>query len=328
MTRQREIGSMCRSLLAAALALLGVAAAATALAGDREQAVAAYGEGNGLFDQGRFAEAVAAYGRAIEQDPQYAEAYHNRALANEMVDHQKALEGWRRFVEVAGDRPDLKYDVARVQARLQILEAMPPLPPAMQPSRYVPDAGDYYYSISRDSEGEEWPRLPVKVFLGSAPEFKWQEGTREAYDNWSKVFPLELVALPQTADIRMGWEESILEQGHAGEERDWVQVRYRGGELKSQKYAVITVDLSRRWSKDEMRAIVSHEIGHALGIKGHSDSKGDIMYWQVQENIRQIGVPRIPLPIFWKSLVKQPSQRDINTLIRLYNLAGSSTRFP
>jgi predicted Zn-dependent protease len=322
------MNSVIRRLLVLALTLLGVAAGATALAGDREKAVAAYREGNGLFDQGRFAEAVATYDRAIEQYPQYAEAYHNRALTNEMVDRQKAIEGWRRFTEVASDRPDLKYDVARVQARLQILEAMPPLPPAMQPSRYVPDASDYYFSISRDSEGEEWPRLPVKVFLGSAPEFKWQEGTREAYDNWSKVFPLELVALPQSADIRMGWEESILGQGHAGEERDWVQVRYRGGELKSQRYAVITVDLSRRWSKDEMRAIVSHEIGHALGIKGHSDSKGDIMYWQVQENIRQIGVPRIPLPIFWKSLVKQPSQRDINTLIRLYNLAGSSTRFP
>jgi predicted Zn-dependent protease len=311
-----------------ALILIGVAAGATALAGDREKAVAAYREGNGLFDQGRFAEAVATYDRAIEQDPQYAEAYHNRALANEMVDRQKAIEGWRRFMEVASARPDLKYDVARIQARLQILEAMPPLPLAMQPSRYVPDVSDYYFSISRDSEGEEWPRLPVKVFLGSAPEFKWQEGTREAYDNWSKVFPLELVALPQTADIRMGWEESILGQGHAGEERDWVQVRYRGGELKSQRYAVITVDLSRRWSKDEMRAIVSHEIGHALGIKGHSESKGDIMYWQVQEKAYQFGVPGVPLPIFWRSLVKQPSQRDLNTLIRLYNLAGSSTRFP
>jgi len=52
------------------------------------------------------------------------------------------------------------------------------------------------------------------------------------------------------------------------------------------------------------------------------------MYWQKQESRHQISVPGMPFPIFWRSLVKAPSQRDINTLIRLYNCAGSSKRFP
>ena len=86
------------------------------------------------------------------------------------------------------------------------------------------------------------------------------------------------------------------------------------------------MDVSRRWSKDEMRAIVLHELGHALGIKGHSDSTKDIMFWQMQEKARQLPLPG-PIPFFWRSLVKQPSQRDINTLIRLYNHPGSSVRF-
>jgi predicted Zn-dependent protease len=315
-------------LLRLTLALIAAAAAVAALAVDREKAAAAYREANGLFDQGRFAEAAAAYGRAIEEDPQYAEAYHNQALANEMVDRQKAIEGWRRFLEVAADRPELKYDVARVTARLQILASMPPLPAAMQPSRYIPAAGDYYWLISRDSEGEEWPRLPVKVFLGSAPDIKWQEGTREAYNIWSEVFPLQLVALPQNADIRMGWEEALLEKEHVGEEIEWVQIRRVGGELTGRRIAVIVIDLRRPWTKDEMRAIVLHEMGHALGIKGHGDSPKDIMYGQMQEKRYQIPVPIINSPLFWRSLVKQPSQRDLNTLIRLYNFAGSSTRFP
>ena len=294
---------------------------------DHAAAVAAYREGNGLFDEDRFAEAVAAYGRAIGEDSQYAEAYHNLALASEMVDRQKAMAAWQRFLDIAANREDLKYDVARARARLQLLESMPRLPEAMQPSHYVPAAGDYYWTISAESEGEEWKEFPLKVFLGSAPQMQWQEGAREAYDNWSKFFPLELVALPKGADIRMGWDESMSEEMHAGEELDWVQVRYEGGRLKGRRYAVITVDLSRRWSKDEMRAIVSHEMGHALGIKGHSESKGDIMFWQVQERTYRVGVAGIPLPAFWRSLVKQPSQRDINTLIRLYNSAGSSKRF-
>lgn len=317
----------CLKVLAAILMLSLGTSRTSSRAADREKAVSAYKDGNGLYDQNRFTEAVAAYNLAIGEDPTYAEAYHNRALANEMVDRQAAIQDWRRFVELAADRPELKFDAARVQARLQILEALPALPEAMLPSHYVPAAGDYFFWISDRSEGEEWKSFPLKVFLGSAPELKWQHGTREAFDNWSKLFPLELVAIPKTADIRMGWEESALGEGHAGEELDWVQMRFERGELKARKYAVITVDLSRPWSKDEMRAIVSHEFGHALGIKGHSENKGDIMYWHVQEKIRQIGPPGLPLPLFWKSLVKQPSQRDINSLIRLYNSPGSSKRF-
>jgi len=77
-----------------------------------------------------------------------------------------------------------------------------------------------------------------------------------------------------------------------------------------------------------MRAIILHEMGHALGLKDHSDSKKDIMFWQVQDQKRTIAGPGgLPLPMFWRSLVSQPSQRDFNTLIRLYNSAGSVARF-
>lgn len=295
---------------------------------NRDAAATAYHEANELYDQGRFAEASAAYDRAIIQDSQNAAAYHNKALADEMVDRQKAIQSWRKFVEVAQSKSDFKWDVARAQARLQILEALPKFPETLQPSRYVPEAGDYYWQIAASSEGEEWRDFPIKVFLGNAPRPKWQEGTREAFDTWLALFPLELVALPQKADIRMGWEESTQEGGHAGEEMDWVQMKRVGDQLTGKRVAIITVDLfSRNWSKEEMRAIVTHEMGHALGIKGHSESKKDIMYWQMQEKYQQIPVPVVPYPLFWKSLVKQPSQRDINTLIRLYNSAGLGKRF-
>ncbi len=318
---------VCVGFLVAALVALMAASATVAQSGSSEKAKAAYREGNGLFDRGRFTEAAAAYDTAIAEEPQYAEAYHNRALACEMIDRQQALEAWKRFIDISTGREEFKFDVARIQARLKILESLPTLPEPMQPKHYVADAGDYYLRISRTSEGEEWKHLPVKVFLGSAPQMKWQEGAREAFDTWSEVFPTQLVALRREADIRLDWAGQDFPRGQVGEDREWVEFKREGNELMARRIAVITVDVRFPWSKDEMRAFITHEMGHALGIKGHSDDKKDIMYWQAQEKKYGVAVPRVPLPIFWRALVKRPSPRDINTLIRIYNHAGSSVRF-
>jgi predicted Zn-dependent protease len=319
--------SILRSLIAVGLLLAAMLAVGRAAPADREQAQRFFREGNGWLDQEHFAEAAAAFTRAIEADPDYAEAYHNRGIANEMVDRAQAIQDFQRFIELAGDSPDLRFDVARIRARLQLLKSMPKLPESLQPSHYVTEAGDYYWDIASSSQGEEWKQFPVKVFLGSAPQNKWQEGTREAFDIWREVFPLQLVALPQDADIRMGWEISVSHGGHGGETYEWVDFRRVGNEMTGRRIAIIRINLERPWSKKEMRAIVLHEVGHALGIKGHSKSKGDIMYASMQEKARQIDVPLIPYPFFWRTLVDRPSQRDINTLIHLYNSAGTITRF-
>ena len=319
--------SLLRSLVVVALALVAMLAAGRAAPGDRQQAKTFLREGNGFLDREHFAEAVGAFSRAIEADSDYAEAYHNRGIANEMVDRAQAIQDFQRFIELAGDSPDLRFDVARVQARLQLLKSMPALPEVLQPAHYVADAGDYYWDVSSGSEGEEWKEFPIKVFLGSAPQNKWQEGTREAFNIWREVFPLQLVAMPQDADIRMGWEISVSHGGHGGETYEWVEFRRLGNEMSGRRVAIIRINLELPWSKKEMRAIVLHELGHALGMKGHSKSKGDIMYAYVQERTRQINVPMIPHPLFWRTLVDRPSQRDINTLIHLYNSAGTITRF-
>jgi len=293
------------------------------LAADQGGAQASYQQGNDLFDQHRFADAAAAYGRATEQDPQLLPAYYNRALSDEMVDRQKAIADWKRFAQVAANSPDFRYQVGQANARIQILEMLPTYPEALLPSHYDSSTGDYYRDIAELSESRKWNSFPVKVAFGNVPEVNWAQGAREAFGIWKEMLPLELVAEPQEADIRFNWEGGEdMEAGAAGEETDWVQFRRVGGELTGRKVAVVSVNLSRRWSKDEMRAIVLHELGHALAIAGHSPSKGDIMYWQVQEKNRRVSVPGVIYPLNFKSLVSQPSQRDLNTLIRLYNTPG------
>jgi predicted Zn-dependent protease len=309
---------MRRVMLGLMLLLMAVPAPAA----DREAAKASYRQGNELFDKNHFADASAAYSHAIEQDPQFLEAYFNRALADEMVDRKKATADWRQFADLAAHSPDFQYQTGQANARIQILGLFPAYPEALLPSHYAPAASDYYLDVAELSESEKWNSFPIKVSIGNVPNANWAQGTREAFGIWKEMFPLELTAEPQEADIVFRWDEDLSDEGHAGEELDWVQFRRVGGELSSRKVAYISIDLSHRWTKDEMRAIVLHELGHALGIKGHSESKGDIMYFQVQSKRRQVVVPGIPYPFAWRTLVSKPSQRDLNTLIRLYNTPG------
>ncbi len=284
-----------------------------------------YRQGNELYDQDHFREAVAAYTSCLQADPHYAPAYFNRALANEMVDRAQSVADWKQFVKVAGDQPAYKWQVGQARAQAQILATLPALPPPLQPSAYVESAGDYYQRVAIGSAEHLWKKFPVTFFLGSAQLMDWQRGAREAFDIWKKIFPLRLVANPDQADIRMGWEIAPQGSYEAGEETDRVLYRHEGGALNGRRVAIIAVDTTRHWSREEMRAIVLHELGHALGIKGHSDSKKDIMYWKMQERRHEV---RLPYPVIWKTLVKEPSQRDLNTLIRLYNSAGYVARMP
>ena len=169
---------------------------------DRDAARATYRQGNDLFDHYQFPEAGSAYAQAINQDPQFLEAYFNRALADEMVERHKAIADWRQFVELAAGNPDFVDEVGQAKARVQVLGMLPEYPEALQPSRYVSGAADYYADISENSESHKWNSFPIRVSLGDVPTADWAQGEREAFRIWKGLFPLELTA---EADERAPW---------------------------------------------------------------------------------------------------------------------------
>ena len=318
------------------LPIFTLAAVLTLAAADADHAESAFRVGNRFFDKGHFADAVDMYTRALEQDPQDARAYYNRALANEMVDRKAAIRDWRQFLELAGSNPAWKAAASQVQERLQTLEKMPALPDSLQPSGYLPRAGDYYREVAQSSEGLQFSKFPVKIFVGSVPK-DWQRAIREALDGWIRVFPLEEVASREGADIELSWERSTKGSQPLGREDDLVQVEKKddGTIVKRTRVAFVSFDSPRHCSEEQKRATVSHEIGHALGIQGHSDNPRDVMFALIQETLTKLtNQGAEPRPPYFEpsplnpstSLPQKPSQRDVNTLIRLYNTPGPLTR--
>jgi predicted Zn-dependent protease len=173
-------------------------------------------------------------------------------------------------------------------------------------------AGDYFDQIQAPEAGYlVWSRFPVKVYvqppedaLKASQQFSlqqlqvWQQAAQQAVQDWQPYLPLQVVNQPSLADI------SLLPTAPSSRSRG----RVKAGETSYTIYLDADQTLRHRMSviarpnqaTTSVLATLRHELGHALGIWGHSPQPSDVLYFaQVAQ----------PPPI---------SARDINTLRRIY----------
>ena len=98
----------------------------------------------------------------------------------------------------------------------------------------------------------------------------------------------------------------------------------KSGILKSMVITVYDKDANGSFFSDkELYSTVLHEIGHALGIMGHSFSTDDLMYMSNQTNADENR-----LFIKHRSAFQYISLKDISTLKMLYNLVPTISNTP
>lgn len=155
--------------------------------------------------------------------------------------------------------------------------------------------------------------MPIKVYV--AP-FRWYEKAKqqesysynqmvyEAFETWNQLsgglVRFQFVANLDGSQIDVSWRR--VDRSSLGHCQYMINPQ---GLLYSAEIKIgITDGLvhAQYNSMDEVRHTILHEVGHALGLIGHSDSPEDIMYVP-----HQYGVVNI-------------SQRDIDTLCMLYKL--------
>ena len=143
------IGAYCRFLALAPnapesaevrerLTTLGRATQATV----SERVLAPFRAGVTAYEAGRYAQAASAFGDAITLQPDWADAYYDRALANALRgDRARAITDLQQYLRL---RPEAE-DRGAVIARINSLRARPPSPTtALGLGLVIPGAGQMY----------------------------------------------------------------------------------------------------------------------------------------------------------------------------------------
>ncbi|WP_250125957.1 hypothetical protein [Chroococcidiopsis sp. CCMEE 29] len=190
-----------------------------------------------------------------------------------------------------------------------------PLPPTLAQWQDPNDSGDYFSEV-RQTEVDYliWSQFPIKVYVEPAKAVSttersqsWVRDILQAVQEWAAYLPLEVVEQAEAADIAIRRIAPPLRTSPTGN-----MPRARSAETRYELYINnaatnpgilshrCTILLSPNQISQYIQAAARHELGHALGIWGHSPVATDALYFS------QV---RHPLPI---------SPRDINTLKRVY----------
>lgn len=186
--------------------------------------------------------------------------------------------------------------------------------------------GDYAQSVYRESNGSvmRWVSLPIKVFIkAEGPEYGV---SLQALKAWQNAFSVQLVERSASADVIVTWDKATWGQNSTGLlTRPVVQV--------DDQHSIRTVILISLFPlvgqpPANQLHIVSHQLGHAFGLWGHSEDSGDVMFPAFSQEMndfpskwawRSAKLPPKPGPSELPNGYS-PSPRDINTLLRLYDL--------
>ncbi len=197
-----------------------------------------------------------------------------------------------------------------------------PLPPSLAKLSSDLKAGDYFDQIQSTPVGYLiWSEFPIKVYLDRPPETndssasyqrfqQWTEAVLQAIADWNVYLPLREVKDIEQADILIQRLEPPLGRKIDPATGQIEIPRARTAQTRYQFYSTetnptlvlarMTIQIKPGLSPTATLAAIRHELGHALGIWGHSPVEADVMFYSQTKKSPPI------------------STRDVNTLIRIY----------
>lgn len=286
------------------------------LAIEPDLAPAHHGLAMSLSKLGRNDEALAEFQKSVALDPLQAAAWLSMgALYQSTGKVDEAIKTYKEFLTRFPNNSEASKIASLTQGLRQMQTSLnPPATINYRSSTFPPSADDYLAVVEKDGI-HRWPRsrMPVRVFIAQGEAVEGYNPTygsilKASFNDWADIsnglVSFAFVNDPLKADLVCSWigdARYLANSAEAGETR---LVSDRLG-IVSGTIKILTVPLSYELplTENRLRRTCLHEIGHALGLIGHTNNSQDIMFYSstITDDFHGLG------------------NRDKNSLIRLYS---------
>ncbi|HEY9687808.1 MAG TPA: tetratricopeptide repeat protein [Coleofasciculaceae cyanobacterium] len=295
-------------------------------------AVQAYNQGVDAMNQGVYPEALKHFQEAARLDTGMLQAYNNLATVYEkMAQPEDAIQAMQNAIRIAPRDPVLyrnlgilleksgKMEQAMAAYQTYLKLAPSDSDPAIssivqalrQNSRREPD---YYPIVTSATDGKllAWPKnaqpIPVYVQLSNPDQAPYLPLLHETFRVWEQATGsgVSFVEVPESRKARILIQLRPGPLAHPEMEVGHAKYVIENPNHPYQSLTVtITVNTGERNhqeptppQREQVRRIMLHELGHAIGLWGHSPNPTDVMYTH--------------------PLVSNLSSRDVQTVRKLY----------
>lgn len=168
---------------------------------------------------------------------------------------------------------------------------------------------DYMNSAASGGKFFRWQRIPIRVFIASGtgvPGYQnmYNQDLMDAFSQWAVAsegrISFSLSTDPSQCDIHCDWTGDPKRVVEHGRPVEGGLTKLNGQPLPngidvgivSAKVTILTNRSGAPLSDDDMKKVCLHEVGHALGINGHSSSNSDVMFFSESPTILPSLTPR------------------------------------
>lgn len=244
--------------------------------------------------------ALAQYTEALKVDHDMPEAILNSAACYQSLGQiTQAVSSYEEYLRKFPTSPDAPV----VRDSIQALKNLRPETDGVLP--------DYFASLT---ERSRWPKgQKLRVFINKAPGISGFRDTFpgfliQAFNDWMKSLgdklSFTLVADKDSADIVCDWTDAPKNVSGGNSERGAAFTDLKNGFIRHASIVILITPIVNlgQLSDNAVRKACLHEVGHALGINGHSSNNRDVMYATVDSPTVQAAL----------------SSRDLATILKLY----------